>query len=63
MISLFVCLALSFLCFRDLVRDIPSGGSCLVGLCLGGIRFSLVRASLVHLCGFLHPSVLSSEHS
>ena len=62
-ISLFDCLALSFLCFCDLVRDIPSGGSCFVGLCLGGMRFSLVRASFVHLCGFPHPRILSSEHS
>jgi len=62
-ISLFDYLALSFLCFRDLIRDIPSGGSCVVGLCLGGMRFSLVRASFVHLYGFPHPRILLSEHS
>ena len=40
MISPFVCLALSFLCFYDLIRDIPSSGSCFIGLYLGGIRSS-----------------------
>jgi len=57
------CLTLLFPSFRVLVRDIPSGGSCAVGLCLGGIRLSLVMASVAHLCGFLHPQVLSFTHS
>jgi len=46
MISSFSCLALSFRSFLDLVRDRPSGGSCVIGLCLGGMRFSLVSASV-----------------
>ena len=58
-----LCLALSFLSFLVLVRDSPSGGSCFVGLCLGGMRFSLVRASVAHLCRFLHPRFLSLVHS
>jgi len=57
-----VCLASSFLCFHDFVSDSPSGGSCFVRLCLGGMRFSLVRASAAHLCGFLHPMSLSLMH-
>ena len=57
------CLAHSFHCFRVLVRDSPSGGSCLVGLCLGGMRSSLVRASMAHLCGLLHPRARSFMHS
>ena len=56
-------LALSFLSFCVLVRDIPSSGSCLVGLCFGGMRFSLTRASAAHLCGFSHPVDLSFLHS
>ena len=44
------CFALLFLSFCVLVRDIPSGGSCVVGLCFGGMRFSLIRASAAHLC-------------
>ena len=62
-ISPLFCLTLSFLSFHVLVRDIPSGGSCLIGLCFGGMRFSLVRASAAHLCGFLHPADLSLLHS
>jgi len=62
-ISPFSCLALLFISFCVLVRDIPSGGSCFVGLCFGGIRCTLARASLVHLCGFLHPRVLSAAYS
>jgi len=62
-ISPFSCLALLFINFHVLVRDIPSGGSCFVGSCFGGIRCTLVRASLVHLCRFLHPRVLSAAHS
>ena len=62
-ITPFVSLAWLFLCFRDLVRDRPSGGSCFSGLCLGGIRFSLVRASAAHLCRFSHPIFLSFMHS
>ena len=57
------CLALSFLSFRVLVRDIPSSGSCFVGLCFGGMRFILARASVVHLCGLLHPMFQSLAHS
>ena len=41
-ISLFSCLALAFLSFCVLVRDIPSGGSCFIGLCFGGMSDSLV---------------------
>ena len=57
------CLAVSFLSFHVLVRDIPSGGSCFVGLCFGGMRFSLVRASVAHLYGLLHPMLQSFAHS
>jgi len=59
----FSCLAFLFFNFHVLVRDIPSGGSCFIGLCFGGIRFNLVRASVVHLCGFSQPVVLSFVHS
>jgi len=62
-ITPFVSLAWLFLCFRDLVRDRLSRGSCFSRLCLGGIRFSLVRASAAHLCGFSHPIFLSFVHS
>jgi len=62
-ISPLICLALSFLSFRDLVRDIPSGGSCFVRLCLGGMRFILVSASFAHFCGLRHPRILSVAHS
>jgi hypothetical protein len=61
-ISPLFCLASSFLYFHDLVRDIPSGSSCFVGLCLGGMRFSLVRALSAYLCGLLHPISLSIVH-
>ena len=57
------CLAIWFLSFPDFVRDSPSGGSCFVGLCLGGIRFSLVSASSAHSWGFRHPCSLSRVHS
>ena len=62
-IAPFVSLAWTFLCLQDLVRDRQSRGSCLSGLCLGGMRFSLVRASAAHLCRFSHPIFLSFVHS
>ena len=62
-ISPLVCLAGSFLSFRDFIRDILSGGSCFVGLCFGGMRFSLVQASSAHLCRFLQPITISLMHS
>jgi hypothetical protein len=62
-ISPLLCLANLFLCFRDLISDSPSGGSCFVGLYFGGMRLSLVQALSAHLCGFLQPRPLSLAHS
>jgi hypothetical protein len=62
-ISPLLCLANLFLYFHDLVNDSPSGGSCFIGLCFGGMRLSLVQALSAHLCGFLQPRSLSLVHS
>src|SRR5260221_6146867 len=62
-ISLLSILAISFLIFLVLVRDSPSGGSCLVGLYLGGIMSRRVCASVTHLCGFSQPWFRSFVHS
>ena len=56
-------LASWFLDFPDFVRDQPSGGSCLVGLCFDGMRFSLVCAPSAHFCGSSQPFSLSLAQS
>ena len=64
MISPFVALASRFFCFLCLVRERLSCGSPRrSGSSLGKIRWILVRASEVQVCGFRQPQDLSSEQS
>jgi len=56
--SLLFCLANWFLDLPDFVRDRPSGESCFVGLCLGGMRLMHVSASVAQLFELIQPSVM-----